>query len=70
MNKSPLLRLQRVISPVASSDIMSNIAEEQTDGHGAQSAKTMAAPDNDTPESVHHYPSRTLQLPDRFVPFQ
>ena len=58
-----------VVSPVASSDITSNAAEEQTtDEHGTQSAETLATPDNDAPESVRRYPSRTRRPPDRFVP--
>ena len=58
-----------VVSPVASSDITSNTAVEQTtDEHGTQSAETLATPDNDAPESVRRYPSRTRRPPDRFVP--
>ena len=58
-----------VVSPIASSDITSNTAEEQTtDEHGTQSAETLATPDNDTPESVHRYSSRTQRPPDQFVP--
>ena len=58
-----------VVSLVASSDITSNTAEEQTtDEHGTQSAESLATPDNDAPEYVRRYPSRTRRPPDRFVP--
>ena len=50
-----------VVSPIASSDITSNTAEEQTtDEHDTQSSETMAIPDNDTPESALQGPSDHL----------